>query len=64
VHQLQLLADSAMGIDFRPEESIFREDEPANCFYLILEGKVALEFDVKDCGVIAVPTLEPGDSVG
>jgi hypothetical protein len=30
VHQLQLLADSAMGVDFRADELIFSEGAPAN----------------------------------
>ena len=33
VHQLQVLADSAMKVEFKPDESIFQEGAPANRFY-------------------------------
>ena len=62
--QLQVLAASAMQVEFKPEESIFREGEPANRFYLILEGKVVLESEVKEHGTIPVRTLGPGDNLG
>jgi CRP/FNR family cyclic AMP-dependent transcriptional regulator len=64
VHQLQLLADSAMGVDFRADELIFSEGAPANRFYIILEGKVVLESDVKERGVVPICTLGPGDNLG
>jgi CRP-like cAMP-binding protein len=40
---LKILADAAMYKQFRPEEIIFHEGGPANRFYLITKGKVALE---------------------
>ena len=33
--QLKVLADSAMPVEFKPEESIFREGAPANRFYIM-----------------------------
>ena len=62
--QLKILADSAMPVEFKPEESIFREGAPANRFYIILEGKVVLESDVKEGGVVSIQTLGPGDNLG
>jgi len=40
---LAILADCAMRCRFEAGECIFREGEPANRFYLIRSGKVALE---------------------
>lgn len=62
--QLKVLADSAMPVEFKPEESIFREGTPANRFYIILEGKVVLESDVNERGVVPIRTLGPGDNLG
>ena len=42
-HQHRLLADCAMQAHFRADELIFRDGDPANRFYLIQNGKVALE---------------------
>src|ERR1051326_7768082 len=42
-HQLRLLADCAMTAHFTANELIFREGDPANRFYLLLTGKVAIE---------------------
>ena len=42
-HHVRLLADCAMRSHFEAGHVIFREGEPANRFYLIERGKVALE---------------------
>jgi CRP-like cAMP-binding protein len=61
---LQVLADSAMRLDFDPGQSIFQEGTPANRFYIILEGDVVLESDVSERGVVVIETLGPGDDLG
>ena len=63
-HQLQMLTDSAIEMQFEPGQSIFHEGSPANRFYLILEGKVALELKLKGRGIIPIQTLGPGDELG
>jgi CRP-like cAMP-binding protein len=63
-HQLQLLTDSAMEMQFEKGQSIFQEGSPANRFYLILEGKVVLESEVLERGLIPIQTLGPGDDLG
>ena len=63
-HQLQLLAASAIVMQFEPGQSIFQEGSPANRFYLILEGKVVLESKLKERGIIPIQTLGPGDELG
>ena len=41
--QLALLTDCALAVQFKKNQVIFREGEPANRFYLIETGKVILE---------------------
>ena len=60
---LQLLADSAMETQFKAGQRIFRQGDPANRFYLILEGKVLIEAEVKERGTIPIRTLGPGDDL-
>ena len=61
---LQLLAESAMETQFKPGQWIFRQGDPANRFYLILEGKVSIESEVKERGMLPIRTLGPGDDLG
>ena len=63
-HLIQLLADSAMEMQFKPGDLIYRQGDPANRFYLILEGKVLIESEVKERGVLPIRTLGPGDDLG
>jgi len=60
---LQLLAESAMVTEFTAGEWIFRQGDPANRFYLILEGKVLIESEVKDRGMLPIRTFGPGDDL-
>ena len=62
--QLQLLAEAAMEKQFVPGEWIFRQGDPANRFYLILDGKVLIESEVKNRGMLPIRTLGPGDDLG
>ena len=41
--QLELLAVNAMSVEFKTDEPIFEEGSPANRFYVLLSGEVALE---------------------
>ena len=61
---VQLLADSTMEMQFKPGDWIYRQGDPANRFYLILEGKVLIESEVKERGMISIRTLGPGDDLG
>jgi CRP-like cAMP-binding protein len=49
---------------FRAGELLFREGDPANRFYLILAGKVALEAHLRDQGVARIQIVENGDVLG
>ena len=61
---LQVLAASAMLKDFGPGETIFREGDPANRFYLIESGKVILETSEKDREPTSIQTIGAGDVLG
>ena len=60
---LRLLAESAMVTEFKAGQWIYRQDDPANRFYLILDGKVLIESAVKERGMIPIRTLGPGDDL-
>ena len=49
-----------METQFKPGQWIFRQGDPANRFYLILEGKVLIESEVKERGMIPIRTLGTG----
>lgn len=63
-HQYRLLADSAMRTQFRAGEVIFQQGDPANRFYLIQRGKVAVEAWLRERGTITIQTLGAGDVLG
>lgn len=61
---LEVLTGCASNVSFRAGELIFREGDEANRFYLIREGKVALEVHAAGVGVITIQTLDNGDVLG
>ena len=61
---LALLAERAKAGTFNSGETLFREGEPANEFYLIESGKIALETQAAADGTATVQTLGPGDVLG
>lgn len=61
---LQTLADNAMQSHFDTGELIFREGDPANRFYLIQRGQVALESSPKDRPAVRIQTIGAGDVLG
>ena len=63
-HQLRLVSDCAMPAQFDAGELIFREGDPANRFYLILKGRVALESYIKDKGTTEIQGIGAGDVLG
>lgn len=62
--QIATLADYAMETSFLPGELIFREGDTANRFYLIVEGRVALEGKGADGKTILVEDVGPGQALG
>jgi len=66
--QLGILADNSMPAAFKPDEFIFLEGDPANRFYLILEGEVALEAPIDEAGfrkgAVPIETVRAGNVLG
>jgi CRP/FNR family cyclic AMP-dependent transcriptional regulator len=62
--QLALLADCAMAAHFKPGQTILREGEVANRFYLIESGKVVLESGEGFGEPLIVETIGAGDLLG
>src|ERR1700694_1905321 len=61
---LATLSDFAMDSQVSPGKLIFREGEIANCFYLILEGKVALETRGVQSTPVLLQTIGAGGLLG
>lgn len=61
--QIARLSQFAMPVQFSPGQVIFRTGDPANRFYLIQRGKVALESLGKN-GPAQIQTLDAGDVLG
>lgn len=61
-HLAELLK-GAREVEFTPGEIIFRQGEPANRFYLIQSGKVAVESSERG-RVVPIETLGAGDVLG
>ena len=61
---LQLAVGCAANIRLSAGELIFREGYPADHFYLIRAGRIALEIPVLGRGSLTVQTLGDGDILG
>jgi len=62
--QLALLNDCAMATNFKKKQTIFREGEMANRFYLIETGKVVLESSEGLGNPVIIDTISSGDLLG
>ncbi len=61
---LEVIAGCATEATFPPDQILFREREPANKFYLIQNGQVALEAHEPADGTVTVQVLGAGDVLG
>ena len=61
---LSLLAGCAANEVFPADSFLFREGDPARTFYLIREGKLALEIAAPGRGALVVQTLGEGEVAG
>lgn len=61
---VEKVSTCAAHIRFKPGDVIFRLEDAANHFYLIEEGRVAVELESSDRGVITIQTVEPGHVLG
>jgi CRP/FNR family cyclic AMP-dependent transcriptional regulator len=62
--QIEELTEETLEMRFATGEQIVREGDPANRFFLILEGKVELESEGEDRTMIPIQTLGPGEDLG
>src|SRR5262245_47757712 len=61
---LQLVTGCAKNVRFEAGQMIFREGEAADQFYLVRQGKVALEVYIPERGAAPILTLSTGDVLG
>ena len=61
---LEVIAGCATEATFQLGQILFREGEPANKFYLIQNGRVALEAHEPAHGTVSVQELGAGDVLG
>ncbi len=63
--QLEVLAGDALAVEFKTDEVIFKEGEPANRFYLIRSGKVILEsLTDSEHEPVMIETVGAGSAIG
>ena len=62
--QLEFIAGCAQNVAFEQGRRLFREDDPADTFYLVRRGRVALSTHVPARGDVTIETIEPGEIVG
>ena len=62
--RLALLAGCAGNVRFGAGETIFRQGDPADVFYVLRHGSVALETFVPARGAVVIETLESGEVLG
>jgi len=62
--QLELIAGCAQNVGFEGGQRLFREGDPADTFYLVRKGRVALSTHAPARGGVVIETLDPGEIVG
>jgi CRP-like cAMP-binding protein len=62
--QLQLIAGCAHNVAFVRGERLFREGDPADTFFLVRRGRVALTTHVPGRGDVTIETVEAGEVLG
>jgi len=62
--QLDLVAGCASNVTFDAGERLFGEGDPADTFYLVRHGIVAVDTYVPNRGQLTIETAGPGEIVG
>jgi len=60
----EFIVGCASNVIFKQGDFIFRENEPADYFYLIREGLVAIEIAIPGKKPVVIQTVGPGDILG
>ena len=61
---IKLIVGCASNVRFNAAQFLFHEGEEANQFYMIRQGKVALQISAAQRGVITLQTVGEGDILG
>jgi CRP-like cAMP-binding protein len=61
---LALIAGCGQNVRLATDQRLFREGEPANTFYVVRHGAVALEIAMPARTPVVIETLHDGDVVG
>lgn len=62
--EIGLIAGCGRNVRFDADETIFRQGEPADVFYVVRHGTVAIGHFVPPRGELTIETLEAGDLLG
>lgn len=62
--RLELLAGCGHNVHFDQDANIISANEPADVFYVLRSGKVAIEVDTPQRGPLVIETIGPGDLLG
>lgn len=62
--QVEFLVGCSANRSYRPGEFLFKEGETANAFFLVREGKVAVETVSPPTGPLTLATVGRGDVLG
>ena len=62
--KIELISGCGQNVHFRKGETVFREGETADSFFLVRKGMISLEIDGAERGPISVQTVEDDDILG
>src|SRR5262245_37782387 len=62
--QLELIAGCGRIVALRNGDRLFREGDPADRFFLLRRGRIALTTHHPARGDVTIDTLEPGEVIG
>ena len=61
---IELIAGCGRNVHFEADQPLFREGDPADDFFVIRRGRVALEVFLPERGPLVIDTLDDADVVG
>ena len=61
---LKIIAPCASPVHYESGQMVYREGDAADQFFLITEGRVAIEIFASERGSLVIQTLGPGDVTG
>ncbi len=61
---IKLITGCASNVVYKPDQFIFRENEEANAFYIVRQGRVIVEIYSPDHGPIGIQSCGYGDVLG